>query len=102
MKKSFIYILLIGALISNDRILAGRTSFKERTEQWLQQAEKNPGMLQAPGGGGWIPGDTDPGGDNGVKDPEKEDVPIHDFLPLLVGFSLIYVLYIFDKKKKRV
>jgi hypothetical protein len=100
MKKNLIYILLIGSLISSNRIFAGKTSFKERTEQWLQHSENN---LRGDGndennGDGWIPG-----GGTSPDDPTIErDGPVGDFLPLLVGFSIIYGIYISGKKKKKV
>jgi hypothetical protein len=95
MKTRFIYILLAGLLLSNSWATAQKTSFKERSEQWLQQSNNS---SDESGGDGWInPGDTEE-----PENPTMQRAPVGDFLPLLVGLGLIYGVYIFVKKKKRV
>jgi hypothetical protein len=97
MKKILIYSLLIGAMFSSNGVFAEKNNFKERTEQWLQHSEGNLRDDSGSSGDGWIPGGTEP--ENPII---VQNEPIGDFLPLLVGFSIIYGIYISGKKKEEV
>jgi hypothetical protein len=91
MKAKYFLVILIGLLFAFQVFTFGenRTTFKERTENWLK-ADETPSESQ---GGGLI-GDETPTGDPTVGSS------IGDALWIALGCSLIYGFCIFKGKRK--
>ncbi|KAA6302757.1 MAG: hypothetical protein EZS26_000927 [Candidatus Ordinivivax streblomastigis] len=90
MKKNVI-ILIIVALFSCFSVYAERSSFRDRTEQWLQPAEASSSLRSS--GNGLI------GGENPPQSPNLDPTPVGDALPIIILLAGIYIMVI--KRKKR-
>jgi hypothetical protein len=80
--------IMLACLVWVIQASAGKTTFKDRTENWLQRTETN--------------GSGRPGIDEDTPKPDVPGAPgpIGDAIVWLFASSLVYGVYLYRKKKK--